>query len=235
MQTYKLNHWKATFWSSLINTSVQIFCTQNRFLPVVIETVDPFALPVFELSHLKCNWHNVWKAHWGLSPARNGLLQSGVSVGWMSSLWSLIPSLLFDQPAERAEQGSEKEFVFGDKSFLNKFSFAEKALRWEDIITCWWVGKPIRRVAAEIDNNIRVPNSSKLGIKSALNVLVKRRYGQAILPISGSGAGAQYFGETASCSYQTNKILPSLLDANEQSELLSWVRMFGGEQSPNKK
>ena len=55
------------------------------------------------------------------------------------------------------------------------------------------VGKPIRRVAAEIDNNIRVPNSSKLGIKSARNVLVKRRYGQAILPISGTEARAQYF------------------------------------------
>ena len=55
------------------------------------------------------------------------------------------------------------------------------------------VGKPIRRVAAEIDNNIRVPNSSKLGIKSATNVLVKRRYGQAILPISGTEARAQYF------------------------------------------
>ena len=52
------------------------------------------------------------------------------------------------------------------------------------------VGKPIRRVAAEIDNNIRVPNSSKLGIKSARNVLVKRRYGQAILPISGTEAPA---------------------------------------------
>ena len=65
----------------------------------------------------------------------------------------------------------------------------------KDIITCWSVGKPIRRVAAEIDNNIRVPNSSKLGIKSAPNVVVKRRNGQAILPISGSEAVAQYFAD----------------------------------------
>ena len=60
---------------------------------------------------------------------------------------------------------------------------------WEEAILShvgWLVVAPIRRVAAEIDNNIRVPNSSKLGIKSATNVLVKRRYGQAILPISGA-------------------------------------------------
>ena len=67
-------------------------------------------------------------------------------------------------------------------SVANRKCWAEKILSHVG----WLVGAPIRRVAAEIDNNIRVPNSSKPGIKSATNVLVKRRYGQAILPISGA-------------------------------------------------
>ena len=103
----------------------------------------------------------------------------------------------------------------------------------------WLVGKPIRRVGAEIDNNIRVPNSSKLGIKSARNVLVKRRYGQAILPISGTGAPAQYFAGFLSIgrlhsSYKAfilNKILLRLkmglwMQVNKGLGLLGRVSLF---------